>query len=77
MLDLGHRVEPLVYCLDDYNSARPESDIDLAVVSPKFDTMSLFERYEALGLANRDLQVPLIEVTLAPKPPSHKDSNHV
>jgi predicted nucleotidyltransferase len=23
MLDMGHRVEPLVYCLDDYYSARP------------------------------------------------------
>ena len=29
------------------------SDIDIAVISPKFDTLSLLERYEQLGLANR------------------------
>jgi predicted nucleotidyltransferase len=46
--------------------AQPESDIDLAVISPKFDTMSLLERYEALGLANRDLQAPLEVVGFSP-----------
>jgi predicted nucleotidyltransferase len=35
------------------------SDIDIAVISPKFDELSLLERYEQLGLANRDLQAPL------------------
>ena len=35
------------------------SDIDIAVVSPKFDTLSLLERYEQLGLANRHLHAPL------------------
>jgi predicted nucleotidyltransferase len=35
------------------------SDIDIAVISPKFDGLSLLERYEQLGLANRELQAPL------------------
>ena len=35
------------------------SDIDIAVISPKFDTISLLERYEQLGLANRNLHAPL------------------
>jgi uncharacterized protein len=39
--------------------ARPWSDIDLAVISPKFESLSLLERYEQLGLANRDLQAAL------------------
>jgi len=39
--------------------ARPWSDIDLAVISPKFESLSLLDRYEQLGLANRDLQAPI------------------
>ena len=35
------------------------SDIDIAVISPKFDELSLLERYEQLGLANCDLHAPL------------------
>ena len=35
------------------------SDIDIAVISPKFDDLSILERYEQLGLANRELQAPL------------------
>jgi predicted nucleotidyltransferase/predicted HTH domain antitoxin len=46
--------------------AQPWSDIDIAVISPKFDTMSLLERYEQLGLANCDLQAPLEVVGFSP-----------
>jgi predicted nucleotidyltransferase len=46
--------------------AQPWSDIDIAVISPKFDTMSLLERYEQLGLANRDLQAPLEIIGFSP-----------
>jgi predicted nucleotidyltransferase len=35
------------------------SDIDIAVISPKFDELSLLERYEQLGLANCALHAPL------------------
>ena len=35
------------------------SDIDIAVISPKFDALSLLERYEQLGLANCNLHAPL------------------
>ena len=45
---------------------RLDSDIDVAVISPRFETMSLLERYEALGLANRDLQAPLDVVGFSP-----------
>jgi predicted nucleotidyltransferase len=45
---------------------RPDSDIDVAVISPRFETMSLVERYEALGLANRNLQAPLDVVGFSP-----------
>jgi uncharacterized protein len=48
------------------DSARTDSDIDVAVISPRFETMSLLERYEALGLANRDLQAPLDVVGFSP-----------
>ena len=50
-----------VILFGSYASGHPEewSDIDIAVISPKFDTLSLLERYEQLGLANRDLQAPL------------------
>ena len=47
-------------------SPRTDSDIDVAVISPRFETMSLLERYEALGLANRDLQAPLDVVGFSP-----------
>lgn len=46
--------------------ARAWSDIDLAVISPKFDALSLLERYEQLGLANRDLQASLDVVGFSP-----------
>ena len=46
--------------------ARIWSDIDLAVISPTFDALSLLERYEQLGLANRDLQAPLDVVGFSP-----------
>ena len=42
------------------------SDIDIAVISPKFDDLSLLERYEQLGLANRELQAPLDIVGFSP-----------
>ncbi len=42
------------------------SDIDIAVVSPKFDTLSLLERYEQLGLANCGLHAPLDVVGFSP-----------
>ena len=41
-------------------------DIDLAVISPQFETMSLLERYEQIGLANRDLQAPVQVIGFAP-----------
>ena len=46
--------------------AQPSSDIDVAVISTKFDTMSLLERYEQLGLANRDLKAPLEVMGFSP-----------
>ena len=50
-----------VILFGSYASGNPDewSDIDIAVISPKFDTLSLLERYEQLGLANRDLHAPL------------------
>lgn len=42
------------------------SDIDIAVVSPRFEALSLLERYEQLGLANRALQAPLDIVGFSP-----------
>ena len=42
------------------------SDIDLAVISPKFDDLSLLERYEQLGLANRKIQAPFDIVGFSP-----------
>jgi predicted nucleotidyltransferase len=44
----------------------PWSDIDVAVISPKFESLSLLERYEYLGLANCDLQAPLDVVGFSP-----------
>ena len=50
-----------VILFGSYASGNPDewSDIDIAVISPKFDTLSLLERYEQLGLANRNLHAPL------------------
>ena len=50
-----------VILFGSYASGNPDewSDIDIAVISPKFDTLSLLERYEQLGLANRNLHSPL------------------
>jgi uncharacterized protein len=49
-------------------SGRPDewSDIDIAVISPQFDALFLLERYEQLGLANRDLHAPLDIVGFSP-----------
>jgi predicted nucleotidyltransferase len=47
-------------------ASRTDSDIDVAVISSRFDTMSLLERYEVLGLANRDLQAPLGVIGFSP-----------
>jgi uncharacterized protein len=47
------------------------SDIDIAVISPKFASMSLLERYEQLGLANRELRAPLDVVGFAPSHVAH------
>jgi uncharacterized protein len=51
--------------------AQEWSDIDIAVISPRFDALSLFERYEQLGLANRELQAPLDVVGLSPSQVTH------
>ena len=50
-----------VILFGSHASGHPDawSDIDIAVISPQFDTLSLLERYEQLGLANRSLQAPL------------------
>ena len=50
-----------VILFGSHASGHPDewSDIDIAVISPKFDTLSLLERYEQLGLANRNLHAPL------------------
>ena len=57
-----------VILFGSYASGRAHawSDIDLAVISPQFETMSLLERYEQLGLANRDLQAPVQVIGFAP-----------
>ncbi|MGH8070593.1 MAG: nucleotidyltransferase domain-containing protein, partial [Candidatus Entotheonellia bacterium] len=46
--------------------AQAWSDIDLAVISPTFDELSLLERYEHLGLANSALHAPLDVVGFSP-----------
>jgi uncharacterized protein len=51
--------------------AQEWSDIDIAVISPKFDSLSLLERYEQLGLANRKLQAPLDVVGFPPSQVTH------
>lgn len=57
-----------VILFGSYAAGRPHkcSDIDIAVISPKFDALSLLERYEQLGLANRKLQAPLDVVGFSP-----------
>jgi uncharacterized protein len=57
-----------VILFGSYASGRAHawSDIDLAVISPQFETMSLLARYEELGLANRDLQAPVQVIGFAP-----------
>jgi predicted nucleotidyltransferase len=47
------------------------SDIDIAVISPKFETLSMLERYEQLGLANVELQAPLDVVGFSPTQVTH------
>jgi predicted nucleotidyltransferase len=56
----GSPVERVIL-FGSHASGHPDewSDVDIAVISPKFDTLSLLERYEPLGLANRGLQAPL------------------
>jgi predicted nucleotidyltransferase len=51
--------------------AQEWSDIDIAVISPKFASMSLLERYEQLGLANHELRAPLDIVGFAPSQVAH------
>jgi predicted nucleotidyltransferase len=51
--------------------AQEWSDIDIAVISPKFDALSLLERYEQLGLANRELQAPLDVMGFSPSQVAH------
>jgi predicted nucleotidyltransferase len=50
-----------VILFGSHAAERPQqwSDTDIAVISPKFDALSLLERYEQLGPANRELQAPL------------------
>ena len=57
-----------VILFGSHASGHPDewSDIAIAVISPQFDTLSLLERYEQLGLANRDLHAPLDIVGFSP-----------
>jgi predicted nucleotidyltransferase len=57
-----------VILFGSHASGHPDesSDIDIAVISPQFDALSLLERYEQLGLANRDLHAPLDIVGFSP-----------
>ncbi len=57
-----------VILFGSHASGHPQewSDIDIAVISPKFDSLSLLERYEQLGLANRDLRAPLDVIGFSP-----------
>lgn len=57
-----------VILFGSHAAGRPQawSDIDIAVISPKFDVLSLLERYEQLGLANRELRAPLDVVGFSP-----------
>ena len=51
--------------------AREWSDIDIAVISPNFESLSLLERYEQLGMANRELQAPLDILGFSPSQMAH------
>jgi predicted nucleotidyltransferase len=57
-----------VILFGSHASGHPDewSDIDIAVISPQFDALSLLERYEQLGLANRELHAPLDIVGFSP-----------
>jgi predicted nucleotidyltransferase len=57
-----------VILFGSHASGHPEewSDIDIAVISPRFEALSLLERYEQLGLANRNLHAPLDIVGFSP-----------
>jgi uncharacterized protein len=62
-----------VFLFGSHAARHPQewSDIDIAVISPKFDALSLLERYEQLGLANRELQAPLDVVGFSPSQVAH------
>ena len=62
-----------VILFGSHAGGRPQewSDIDIAVISPKFDALLLLERYEQLGLANRKLQAPLDVVGFSPSQETH------
>jgi predicted nucleotidyltransferase len=62
-----------VILFGSHAAGRPHaySDIDIAVISPKFDALSLLERYEQLGLANRKLQAPLDVMGFSPSQVAH------
>lgn len=57
-----------VILFGSYASVQPRdwSDIDIAVISMQFDSLSVLERYEQLGLANRHLKAPLDIVGFSP-----------
>jgi predicted nucleotidyltransferase len=57
-----------VILFGSHTSGHPSewSDIDIAVISPRFEALSLLERYEQLGLANRNLHAPLDIVGFSP-----------
>jgi hypothetical protein len=63
----GSPVERVIL-FGSHASGHPDewSAIAIAVISPQFDTLSLLERYEQLGLANRDLHAPLDIVGFSP-----------
>ena len=68
----GIPVERVIF-LGSHAAGHPHeySDIDIAVISPKFDVLSQLERYEQLGLANRALQAPLDVVGFSPSQVAH------
>ena len=62
-----------VILFGSHASGHPDewSDIDIAVISPQFDSISLLERYEQLGLANRALRAPFDIVGFSPSQVAH------
>ena len=64
-----------VILFGSYAAGHPQkwSDIDIAVISPKFASMSLLDRYEQLGLANRELRAPLDIVGFASSHVAHSE----